>query len=102
MHRALLATALLFGALVTWVDSSPGWDDTGITLGTILLVSVILGALGPRRPWLWAVAVGAWIPLVEIPRGHGWAPLAALGIAGVGAYAGSLGRKIVGPATGPG
>jgi hypothetical protein len=77
------------------VDSSPGWDDTGITVGTILLVSVILGALGPRRPWLWALAVGAWIPLVEIPRDHNWGALAALVVAGVGTYAGSLGRKVL-------
>lgn len=94
MQKVLLAIALLVGALVTWVDTRPGWDDTGVTVGAIFLTTLVLGAMGPSRPWLWALAVGAWIPLVEVPRDHNWGAAAAILIALIGAYAGSLARKV--------
>ncbi len=32
--------------------------------------SFLLGLLQPRRPWLWAVLVGIWVPLLDtvLPR----------------------------------
>ena len=96
-RHVLLAGALLVGALITGVDASPGWDDTGVTVGVILLATLVLGALGPERPWLWGLAVGAWIPLVEVPRDHNWGAVAALVVALVGAYAGGFARRIASP-----
>ena len=42
------------------------------------------------RPLLWALVVGAWIPILEIPAAQSSAPLAALVFAGVGAAVGYL------------
>jgi hypothetical protein len=86
--RALLLVALILGALIAWVDSRPTWDDTGITAGVLLLVSAGFGALRPRFAWLWALALGGWIPLVGIVVAHNFSSILALGIALIGAYLG--------------
>ena len=91
---ALLITALAIGLTLAWVDSRPHWDDTGIIVGVLLLTCAALGAVRPAHAWLWAVAVGLWIPLFEVPRGNSGA-LAALVFALIGAYAGALGRRLL-------
>lgn len=58
-----LITSLLAGFLIAWVDSRPGWDDTGLTAGTIVLTAALFGYLRPDKPWLWGLTVGSWIPL---------------------------------------
>jgi hypothetical protein len=63
---AYLVLSLLTGVLIAWIDSRPGWDDTGITAGTIVLVSALFGYLWPSRPWIWALTVSSWIPLHAI------------------------------------
>ena len=60
----LALAALGLGLGIALVDASPGWDDTGISAAALVVVCFILGAVSPRRPWLWAVAVGLWIPLL--------------------------------------
>lgn len=92
MQKPLFVIGNLLGIAIAYVDSRPGWDDTGITAGAVFIASGILGALGPERPWLWALCVGAWIPLFEILHGWNWGSLLALGIALVGAYGGMLVR----------
>lgn len=78
------------GLLVAFVDSQPGWDDTGITAGTLLLSSGLLALLGYRRPWLMALAVGIWIPLRSIYVFHDVRMLLVLLFPLVGAYVGWL------------
>jgi hypothetical protein len=90
----LLIAALAFGFLVTYVDSRPNWDDTGVTAAAILLSCGLLGAAGPRQPWLWALAVGLWIPILGIVRTQNYASLLALGVAFIGAFAGMGLRRL--------
>jgi hypothetical protein len=94
MQRILFVVALGLGLAITYVDSRPNWDDTGITAGAILLSCAVLGALGPKQPWLWALAVGIWIPLFGIARAQNFGSLLALAVAFAGAYAGMALRKI--------
>jgi hypothetical protein len=89
----VLALAIVLGLLITWVDTRPGWDDTGITAGMLLLTAALFGALDPTRPWLWALAIGAWIPLVGVIQNHNFGSLLALAFALLGAYGGALLRK---------
>src|SRR5881275_3135899 len=84
----MLLAALILGALIAWVDSRPTWDDTGITAGVLLLVSAGFGALRPRFAWLWALALGAWIPIVGIVSTRNFGSILALGITFIGAYLG--------------
>lgn len=95
MQKLLLAVALSLGAVITYVDSRPTWDDTGVTATAILVACGVLGALGPKRPWLWALGVGLWIPLLGIARAQNYATLLALLVAFVGAYAGMATRRLV-------
>jgi hypothetical protein len=58
----LVLVAAMLGALISMVDSSPGWDDTGVSAAMVLGASGLMGALHPQRAWVWALAVGSWIP----------------------------------------
>lgn len=97
MQKIMLMFALAAGGLITYVDSRPGWDDTGVTAFAILAVCGVLGLVGPKRPWLWAIAVGVWIPLLGIAVTHNYGSVLALLIAFAGAYAGMAIRNAVAP-----
>jgi hypothetical protein len=102
MQKVLLTVAVVSGLFITYVDSRPTWDDTGITAGVILLVCGLIALLGYQPPWLLALAVGAWIPLYGILVTHNFGSIIALIIAFIGAYAGwafRIGiRKVLNPA----
>lgn len=88
MQKILLAVAVVSGLFIAYVDSRPSWDDTGITVGVILLTCGIIALAGYQRPWLLALAVGGWIPLYGILVTHNFGSIIALIIAFIGAYAG--------------
>ena len=92
MQNLLLGIAVLAGLFSAYVDSRPTWDDTGILVGGLLLVSGLLTLLGYRRPWLIALAVGIWIPAYEIFKAHDIMMLVILLIPLIGAYGGWLVR----------
>jgi hypothetical protein len=89
----VLGVAVGLGLIIAWVDSRPTWDDAGITAAAIILVTAILGLILPGWAWLWALAVGGWIPALGIALHGNFGSLLALVIAFAGAYAGALGRK---------
>lgn len=86
----LLVPAVGIGIAIGVVDSSPHWDDAGITAGALLIATGLLGALAPRRAWLWALAAGVWIPLFNILLHHSYGSVVAIAFAFAGAYAGAL------------
>lgn len=95
-RRDVLAAvvALVGGVAIGIVDSRPSWDDTGITAGVLLIVAGTAAATSGRRPWIWALATGIWIPLFEFPWSNATGPFAAMIFAGVGATIGwLLGRR---------
>ena len=94
----LFVIALAWGGLITYVDSRPTWDDTGVTVGTLLVISGMFGFVGPKQPWLWALALGVWIPLVGIIRTQNYPALLALIVAFAGAYGGMALRRWLLPA----
>jgi hypothetical protein len=66
---------------------------------------MFLGALRPRRPWMWALLVALCVPAAEyvahlgrehFTRGATFASFALLAPAFVCAYGGAMGRKVVG------
>lgn len=86
------------------VDSSPGWDDTGVSAFMILTASGSLGALHPQRGWVRVLTVGTWVPLMGLVLERGeFAPASvlALGFALVGAYGGALIGKLLSVADTP-
>jgi hypothetical protein len=89
MQRRLFVVALAMGGLVAYVDSRPTWDDTGVTAAALLVMAGVLGFLGPARPWLWALALGVWIPLLAVVRTQNYVAVLALVVAFVGSYVGA-------------
>ena len=98
VQRLVLLCGVAAGIALGYIDSRPGWDDTGVMAGTLLLVTFLLGALAPHRPWAIALAVGIWIPLFGILASRNYGSLLALAFALAGAYAGSLLRRAMSPA----
>ena len=94
-QKKLFTLALILGLLITYVDTRPNWDDTGVSAMTIFVSCGLLGVMGPARPWLWALAVGLWIPILGITLKHNFGSLLALLIAFAGAYAGMAFRKML-------
>lgn len=90
----LLVLALAFGAAITWIDSRPTWDDTGITAAMILVATATLGFASPSRAWIFALAVSVWIPAFGLVHGH-HSTLIALAVGFIGAYAGAATRRLI-------
>lgn len=95
MQKTLLAAALAVGMVITYVDSTPSWDDTGITALALLLGAGVIGLFARRRPWLFALAIGLWIPLRGILLKHDFRFLIVLLFPLAGVYAGWALRKLV-------
>lgn len=70
------AFALAAGSAIAWVDTRPNWDDTGVTVGALLLAAGLAAVLGLRW-WVAALLVGCPIVLLE-HRSAGWGILVAL------------------------
>jgi hypothetical protein len=81
------------GIAIALVDSRPSWDDTGITVGALVLSAAAIAFVAGRRPWLWALLVGVPTPLLEVPATHDPAPLVAFALASAGAVAGWAVRR---------
>jgi hypothetical protein len=87
-QRILLLVGLAAGLALAYVDSPPTWDNSGTLAGGILLTAGLLTLLGCRRPWLMALVVGLWIPLLGIYRSGDLRLLLVLLFPLAGAYIG--------------
>jgi hypothetical protein len=98
--RWLLVAAVAVGIAIALVDARPTWDDTGITAAAMTLAAGILGFIGPRRPWVWALGVGIWIPAYAMSRAPSLGTLTMLAILAfpfAGAYLGMMLRRVITP-----
>ena len=87
--------ATLAGLAIAWIDSRPNWDDTGISVLMVLSAAAIFGYFTSQKPWLTALAVSIWIPLMSIAQTHNFGGLLALLPGFVGAYLGFAFKKNV-------
>jgi hypothetical protein len=94
MQLLLFLLAIALGHVFTYIDSRPTFDDTGILAFSIAIVCAILAFIYPRRPWLWALGVGIWIPLHNLIHNGNFGSLLALAFALAGAYLGACLRWI--------
>ncbi len=84
----LVVLALVAGVAIGLVDSSPGWDSTGITAGTLFIGAAAFAAIARDRPWLWALLVGLPTPVLDVIRAGNIGSVLAVGIAAIGAAIG--------------
>jgi hypothetical protein len=82
------ALAVTAGLSVAWIDTRPTWDDAGITAVMVLVIASVFGSLAGQKPWLIALAVSIWIPLISILSAHNFGGLLALIPGFIGAYTG--------------
>ncbi len=94
---ALAVVAVALGVSIAYMDSRPNFDDAGVTAAALLVSAGMLGIIGPRRPWLWAIGVGAWIPLQGMALTHDFTTLLVLLFPFAGAYLGRLVRTSLQP-----
>ena len=90
----LFIVAIALGMMIGFTDSRPHWDDTGITVGMILVSTACLGFVMPERAWVWAISVGLWVPVWNILLNHNYSSIISIGIAFVGTYLGVLIYKL--------
>jgi hypothetical protein len=90
----LLIIAFAMGGAITWIDTRPGWDDTGVTAVLVFIATAIFGFISPPRAWLFALAIAAWIPAIGLPQGN-YATILALLVGFGGAYAGATARRLI-------
>jgi len=90
----LFIVAIALGMMIGFTDSRPHWDDTGITVGMILVSTACLGFVMPERAWVWAISVGLWVPVWNILLNHNYSSIFSIGIAFVGTYLGVLIYKL--------
>jgi hypothetical protein len=85
-----VALSLGAGLSIAWVDTRPGWDDTGVTAGLLALAAAV-GALARVPPWLAAALAAGPVLIAELPRGTG--VLLAIPVGLAGAYVGEFVRR---------
>jgi hypothetical protein len=90
IEKLLVLIAIIIGHLFVYVDGRPNFDDTGVLAVSIAIVCAILAYLYPRRPWIWALAVGIWIPLHNAIHSGNFGSILALVFALAGAYLGAV------------
>ena len=89
----MLVLSVSCGLLIAWNDNRPGWDDTGITAGLIVLTAALFGFLHAERPWVWALTVSGWIPLYSIATTGDFKMLLVTLFGFAGSYLGSAIKK---------
>jgi hypothetical protein len=90
----LFAISVLIGLLIVWIDSSPHWDDTGITVAMIIISAGVFGYLYPKYSFVWAFTVSMWIPLLGIINSSNYTLLIVLVFGFIGAYLGFFINKL--------
>ena len=93
MQKFLLGVALAMGGLISYLQARANLSDIGITAVILLLVSALFGFLQPKRPWLFALALGIWVPILGFIRTQSLITVLALVLAFVGAYSGAALRN---------
>lgn len=100
----------LFYGMAAVAGTGIGWadvviDDLLFTALLVLMACMLLGVLRPRWPWRWVVAVGIFIPLMELAayaffrvkptRGQVYGSFLASLPGVAGAYGGAVMRGVV-------
>lgn len=98
-----VAFALAFGALIAYTQLR--WGELAISALLVAMATMFLGAMRPRRPWVWALLVALCVPTAQLfayfgrehfTRGAIFGSFALLAPAFVCAYGGAVGRRLVG------
>jgi|SRR5690348_2556949 len=87
--------AAMIGIVIAKVDTSPNWDDAGITAMAVLFTCAILGFINPKQALLWAVLIGTPTALLNIIIAKNYGSFAVLLFSFAGSYIGLLVRRFI-------
>ncbi len=94
---AIHATAaLVAGSAIGYLDSRPNWDDTGVTVGAVLISAAIIGSLRPRLGVALGALVGVPVLAFEYLTSGG---IVAMVVIAIGMVGGGLGVVLRGAAS---
>ena len=68
-----IIVAISGGIFIGRIDTSPRWDDTPLTVFSLMLVSAAATFIARRKPWLIAILVAVWVPLLNVVKYGNWA-----------------------------
>jgi hypothetical protein len=91
----LFLVSVAAGLVLTFIDTRPNWDDTGVFVIALLIASGLVGLLVQKKPWLYALAIGIWLPLWYIITKGELLMIIPLGIAFIGVYGGYIVRHML-------
>jgi hypothetical protein len=84
------ALALCAGVAIAWVDTRPGWDDTGVTAGALVIAAAASSFAGIPPSIAAALVVG---PILVAELAGGMGVLLGIPFAVGGAYVGAFVRR---------
>ena len=87
--------ALAAGLAIGWIDSRPGWNDTGVTAGLIFISSFIIGLLSNKNAWLLALIIGLCVTSFNYILHNNLESAISFVIAFAGVYSGVFVKYIV-------
>jgi hypothetical protein len=85
---AVILIAIAIGCVLGYVDSRPGWDDTGVTAGAVLISAAALALARPRAAAPVGVLVGLPVVLFDTILHGGYGSLLAFAFSMAGAALG--------------
>jgi hypothetical protein len=80
--------AILLGLGIAWIDTRPNWDDTGISVLMVAIAAMLCAYAAAKKPWLIALAVSIWIPLISVVTDQNYGSLLSFIPGFFGAFAG--------------
>jgi hypothetical protein len=80
--------AIMLGTGIAWISSNPGWDFTVMASVQLTLAAALCGYLAQHKPWLIALSIGIWFPMLSILIAQNYESLLAFLPSFAGAYAG--------------
>jgi hypothetical protein len=90
----LLVVSIISGILIGLMDTSLNWDDTGITVSAIIIISFLTGLARPGFAWLWALIIGGCVFGFNFAMKENMESAVALVFSFAGAFTGFLVRRL--------
>lgn len=87
--------AIVLGLGISWIDSRPNWDDTGISAFMIAFAATLCAYAATKKPWLIALAVSTWIPVFSMATDQNFGSLLAFIPGFAGAYTGYYLKRMI-------
>jgi hypothetical protein len=91
----LVIAACIAGFFIGKMDTSKNWDDTGVTVAVVVIISFLLGYIMKQFAWLWALIIGGFVFSFDVFVNSNYGAAGAILFAFAGAYGGVIFRRMI-------